>query len=120
MFRPHWFCPRLQRVLSQSTLLSLQAALQGVGPELRALPRPKLLRFRFLDTAQRHRLSWACILYLPRPRSSGSQNLDEHTLPSVVRLIPSMVPTSFPGVLVWCALCLFWELDSICDPPSGC
>ena len=39
-------------VLSPSTLLRLQAALQGAGPELRALPRPKPLRFRFSGTPQ--------------------------------------------------------------------
>ena len=30
-------------------------------PEFHALPRSKLLRFRFLGTPQRHRLSWACV-----------------------------------------------------------
>ena len=66
MFRPHWVCPHSQYVLSPSTLLRLQAALQGAGPELCAFPRPKLLRFRFLGTPQRHRLGWACVLCLPR------------------------------------------------------
>ena len=36
--------------------------LSKVGPGLHALPRPKLLRFRFLGTPQRHRLSWVCVL----------------------------------------------------------
>ena len=36
--------------------------LSKVGPVLHALPRSKLLRFRFLGTPQRHRLSWACVL----------------------------------------------------------
>ena len=49
-------------VLSWSTLLRLQVALQGVGPGLRALPRSKPLRFRFLGSPRRHRLSWACVL----------------------------------------------------------
>ena len=31
-------------------------------PGLRALPRSKALRFRFLGTPQRHRFSWACVL----------------------------------------------------------
>ena len=55
--------------LSPSTLLRLQAALQGVGPELHALPRPEPLRFGFSGTPQRCRLDWACALCLPR-RSS--------------------------------------------------
>ena len=57
--------PLVECMLSLSTLLWLQAALQGLGPELGALPRPKPLRFRFLGTPQRHRLSWACVLWLP-------------------------------------------------------
>ena len=36
--------------------------LSKAGPGLRALPRSKLLRFRFSGTPQRHRLSWACTL----------------------------------------------------------
>ena len=38
--------------------------LPKVGPGLRALPRSKLLRFRFRfsGTPQRHRLSWTCVL----------------------------------------------------------
>ena len=36
--------------------------LSKASPGLRALPRSKLLRVRFLGTPQRHRLGWACIL----------------------------------------------------------
>ena len=36
--------------------------LSKAGPGFRALSRSKLLRFRFLGTIQRHRLSWVCIL----------------------------------------------------------
>ena len=36
--------------------------LSKAGPGLRALPRSKPLRFRFLSTPQRHRLGWACVL----------------------------------------------------------
>ena len=35
--------------------------LSKAGPGLRALPRSKLLRFRFLGTPQRRRLGWACV-----------------------------------------------------------
>ena len=56
------FPPLTECVLSQSTLPRLQVALQGAGPGLRAFPRSKPLRFRFLDIPQRHRLSWACVL----------------------------------------------------------
>ena len=36
--------------------------LSKAGPGLHALPRSKLLSFRFSGTPQRHRLGWACIL----------------------------------------------------------
>ena len=36
--------------------------LSKAGPGFRALPRSKLLRFRFLGTPQWHRLGWACVL----------------------------------------------------------
>ena len=36
--------------------------LSNAGPGLCALPRSKLLRFMFLGTPQKHRLSWVCIL----------------------------------------------------------
>ena len=73
-------------VVSRSTLLRLQVALQGnclkwalgymhfsgsrllcrelseVSPGLYALPRSKPLRFRFSGTPQRRRLSWVCVL----------------------------------------------------------
>ena len=55
-------------VISPSTLLRLQAALQGAGPELHALPRPTPLRFRFSGSPQRCRLGWACVLCLPRSK----------------------------------------------------
>ena len=38
VFWPHWVCPGSRLVLSPSTLLRLQAALQGAGPELCAVP----------------------------------------------------------------------------------
>ena len=36
--------------------------LSKAGPVLCALPRSKLLRFRFSDIPQRHRFCWACVL----------------------------------------------------------
>ena len=41
---------------------SSEGQLSKACPGLRALPRSKLLRFRFLGTPQTHRLSWACVL----------------------------------------------------------
>ena len=91
--------PLTAHVLSASTLLWLQAALQGVGPELRALSRPKPLRFRFSGTPQRLRFGWVCVLCdfsPPRPHLS----FWEHW---------SGAPCVSSG-----------ELISGCDPPGGC
>ena len=57
---PHWVCPSSQRrVLSGSTLLGLQGALQGI---VQSGPRSKPLRFMLSGTPQGHRLGWACVL----------------------------------------------------------
>ena len=44
--------------------------LSKAGPGLHALPRSKLLRFRFSGTPQRHRLGWACVLCPPQVRAA--------------------------------------------------
>ena len=36
--------------------------LPKAGPALHALPKSKPLGFRFLESPQKHRLSWACVL----------------------------------------------------------
>ena len=104
--------------LPPATLLRLQAALQGVGPELRALPRPKPLRLRFLGTPQRPRLRWACVLCLPHQSSSSNQELDEHS-PGAEHLIPSPSLPQIPGAGP-VRLVSSGELISGCDPPSRC
>ena len=40
--------------------------LSKVDPAFHALPRSKLLMFKFLGTPHGHRLGWACVLCLPR------------------------------------------------------
>ena len=79
-----------------STLLRLQAALWGVGPALRALPRPMPLRFRFSGIPQMRGLAWACVLCLPHQSSSSSQELNGRTLPGCGAPYPSVVPASLP------------------------
>ena len=108
-------------MLSLCTLLRLQVVLQGVGPELRAVPRPKPLWFRFSGTPQRPRLGWACVLCLPCLSSSANQELDEHTLPGC------STPYSLcgPSLSFWAcqsgAPCVSsGDLSSGCDPPGGC
>ena len=67
MSQPHWACPRSRRVcfpcLHCLGPRLLCRKLSEAGPGLYALPRSKLLRFRYLGSPQRNRLSWACILY---------------------------------------------------------
>ena len=77
-----------------------------------ALPRANPLRFRFLGPPQRRRLGWACVFCLPRPSSSGSQELDGHTPPGVQSASsPPRSQPQFPRAPVWCTLCPFWEAD---------
>ena len=72
--------PLTAYVLSQFTLLRLQVALQGAGPGLHALPRSKLLRFRFSGTPQRHMLGLRFVP-LHGQSSSSDQVFGQHTLP---------------------------------------
>ena len=81
-------------VLSQSTLLRIQIALQGnflkQALGCHALPRSKPLRFRYLGTPQRHRLSWACVLCPSQVRAAQVTNCLASTLfPRVEHLITS-------------------------------
>ena len=76
--------------------------LSKVGPGLRALPRSKLLRFRFSGTPQRHILGWACVLCPSQVQAAQVTRCLVSTLPRrAVRLITSPVPaTWFPGSIV--------------------
>ena len=74
--------------------------LSKVGPGLHALPRSKLLRFRFSGTPQRHRLSLGMYFVpFPGPGSSGDQVLGQCTVPGgLCILITSWFPApAFPG-----------------------
>ena len=74
VIQPHWVCPRSRHVCfpslhcSDSRLLCQE--LSDAGPGLHALPRSKLLRFRFLGTPQRHRLGWAYVLCPSQARAA--------------------------------------------------
>ena len=67
VYGPHWVCPSSLRVCA-FLVYTAQAPgysagdLSKAGAAFRALPRSKLLRFRFSGTPQRHRLSWLCVL----------------------------------------------------------
>ena len=60
---PHWVCLCSLHVCFPHLHCSgcFAAELSKAGPGLHALPRSKLLSFRFSCTPQRHRLSWVCV-----------------------------------------------------------
>ena len=73
--------------------------LSKAGPGLCALSRSKPLRFRFLGTPQRHRLSWACVLCPSQVRAAQATRCMVNTLSpgGAVRLSNSSVlATRFP------------------------
>ena len=80
------------------------------------------MRFQFLGSPQKRGLGWACVLFLPRPSSSGSQELDGRTLPGCGAPSPLRGPSlSFRRHQSVRAPCVYsWELSSSRDPPSGC
>ena len=100
-------------VLSLSILLRLQAPgcfageLSKAGPGLCALPRSKLLRFRFSGTPQRQTQLDLHFVPFPGPSSSGDQMLGERTLPrcGVSHRLPG------PSCSVSWVVCLFWGAD---------
>ena len=70
--------------------------LSEAGPGLCALPRTKLLRFRFSSTPQRCRLGWACILCPSQVRATQAiRYLASIASPQLgVHLIASPVPAA--------------------------
>ena len=132
VFQLHWVCTGSLRVyfhglhFSSSRLLCQE--LSEAGPGLCALPRSKLLRFRFSGTPQKCRISWACILCPSQVR-----------VVQVTRCLVSVVTPRSGGASCHlpCPSCsVFWvyngralsgvpsvssgELISGCDPPSRC
>ena len=100
--------------------------LAKAGPGLHALPRSKLLRFRFSCIPQRHRLGWACVLCPSQVRAAqATRCLASALFPGAVHFITSPVPAArFPG---WqrvcplrCAMYLFWGADLWLQPSRGC
>ena len=74
--------------------------LSKAGPGLHALPRSKLLRFRFSGTPQRRRLGWACVLCPSQvPAAQMTRCLASALSPGGAGcLITSWVPAAqFPG-----------------------
>ena len=127
MSLPHWVCPRSWCVCFPNLHCLgsrlLWQELSEAGPGWYALPRSKLLMFRYLGTPQRCRLSWACGLCPSQVRAAqvtrclvsavtGTYCLP-HSCRSVFRVYSQH---SFSGVLCVSS----GELISGCDPPNEC
>ena len=89
---------------------SSEGQLSKACPGLRALPRSKLLRFRFLGTPQTHRLSWACVLCPSQVRGAQATKCLVSTLfpGGAVHLITSLVPAT------WFPECAVGTLSQVC------
>ena len=106
--------------------------LSKADPAFPALPRSKLLRFRFSATPQRHRLGWGAFVPFLGPSSSGDQVLGECTvLGGPCILITSLIlvarcpgcavraPSQVCHILLWGAdlrLQLSWWMSIVQDP----
>ena len=113
VFQPHWVCP-----CSWVFAFPIYTA-QAPGCSIRS--RPFCVRFQFLGSPQKRGLGWAQVLCLPRPSGSGSQELDEHTLPRCSAPYPLRSPSLSFRVLRSGGHCVCsQELVSSCDPPSVC
>ena len=108
------FAPTHGCVLPLSTLLRLQAALQGVGPELGAVPV-----FGY-STKARTQLG-LCFVPSPALSSSGRQELDKRTLPRCGAPSPLHGPSlSFHVRLLGAPCACSGELVSSHHPPTRC
>ena len=113
VFPPHWVCPHSWHMCFPHLHCLGSRLLYGAW----AL---SCVWFQFWGPPQKRRLGWACVLCLPRRSSSGSQELDGRTLPSVVRLLPSEVPASVSARQSGAPRDCSGELVSSHDPPCGC
>ena len=93
------------------------------GHGLRALPRPKPLRFRFSGTPQRHRLGWAWVLFPSQVQAAQTTRCWwVQSLPGGGCILSPPLSQTF-GFLGDCgcaslryAVCLFWEADLRLQP----
>ena len=131
VYGPHWVCPHSRHVCFPSLHCSgsriSAGELSKASPGLRALPRPKPLRFRFLGTPQRHRLSWACVLCPFQVRGAQATRCLVSTLSQVCGAschLPSPSPSvswvRHKNAISGVPCVSSGELISDCDPPGGC
>ena len=125
MSGPYWVCPHSR--MCAFPVYTAQAPgcsareLSKTSPGLHALPRSMSLKFRFLGTAQRHRLSWACVCALPRSEQLRRPGAWQARSPQVGQGVLSPPPSQPLSFVVSGVLCVSsGELISGCDPPGGC
>ena len=112
VIQPPWVCPCSQCVcflsLHSSGSRLLCQELSDAGPGLHALPRSKLLRFRFSGTPQRCRLGWACVLCPSEVQAAQvTRCLVSAVAPTWrLRLIASPIPTARFSGCTTCAPCV--------------
>ena len=101
--------------------------LSKASPGVCALPRSKLLRFRFSNTPQTHKLSWPCVLCPSQVQGAQETRCLVSTLSEVVWCL-NHLPSPSRSVF-WVhhksaisgVLCVSsGELISYHDPPGGC
>ena len=109
------FAPTHSGMCFPSLHCSGSRLLSKAGPAFHAIPRSKLLRFRFLGTPQRHRLSWACILCpsqvqaaqatrcLASALSPGGQCILSHPLSQLLSFLDVQRECHLR-----CVMCLLW------------
>ena len=116
--RPHWVCSCSQRVCafpvySAQALGCSAGELSKAGPGLHALPRSKLLRFRFLDTPQRP--EFCALPGSEQLRPPDSWWAHSPQVGQGVLSPPQSQPLGFLGAQresrLRCAVFLFWRAD---------
>ena len=131
MYGLYWVCPSSQQcMLSGSTLLRLQGALQGTvqsGPCACALPRSKAAQIQILEYSTRAQTQFGMrFVPFPGPSSSGDQVLGECTVPGGLCILITflVLATWFPSCTMRApsgVLCVSsGELISGCDLPGRC
>ena len=104
-----------------STLLRLQAALQGAGPALCVLPSPSRSGSGSRVLHKEADSVGPVFCAVSGPRSSGNQELEEHTLFRGIATSPLPVPASVSGRARSDVPCVSsGELISGCNPAGGC
>ena len=104
-----------------------EGELPKAGPGLHALPRSKLLRFRFSGTPQRQSLSWACVLCPSQVQGAQATRCFSSAL-SQVRGASYHLPGPSRSVswvhrksAISAVPCVSsWGLVSGCNPPDRC